>query len=644
MELNNNSVLYPNPLSTEENSSPSTTEEITTPKILKPIVERINTIEGILNNYNDSFTTKDLYADYADIKEIKCDYIITGGIEPTSIITPSATISNLSSEEINTKTLTASNAKVSNLNTDTPTLSNKLVGYNAQNKLIPIYMNVAEYDYVVDSQTKWSNLVGLAKAHTITYKNVLIVGGKGGGTNGDYTLTVNSSTTSLYFDNVNVVGFGSVKIDITSSNPNSLNLFYNGTYNNITFYTHGTISSNNNLYVLQNANIENCVINGADMSYIIRGSTLKNTVIQRCKTFQNCNLYYCEDNSTIVPNYNVCFLDNCTVNESTFSQCNSPRVYVNSSSDTSKKYSFSSCGMHLDIFNPNIANTKTVNLRISSLTNSQLTFLDKDSTSKKFNITVTSADALSTLIGNNSNQYSIYKSIAQKVSKYITPSMRNKAYICVRDKSHTPIFSTNGTTFYLDEAMTIPFKSYLNTLADDDNYEVFCFTMNSTSTSPNFYDSLEFKKNIEISSYNDYTQDAQIFKISNYLCDDYVINNVRMKQYFDLGDESGTIIYSSDNGSNVYLAPDKTSTFKITKIKGRFLSGKYHSMYQLYGNDLYSMSLNLNDSPMISSYDDISFSLKELPSYKDNYDVQITSAYNVPLFVQDAFYTKTKTV
>ena len=608
MELNNNAVLHP--------TTPCSKDEVITPKILKPIVERLSTIESELKNYENEFTTKDLYADYAEIETLKYDYVYPGGGLDVDAI------------------------KVRNLGTDTPIESSQLVGYDENNKLIPITLpdEIMYYDYVVNSQSKFDDLIALAKAHNVSYKSIAIIGGLGGGTNGEYTLTVDTSTTTLHFDNVKITGYINAKIDITSDNPNSLSLFSKGTFDNVAFYVHGTIASNKTLVLFILSNIENGDIT-CTILLEISNTTLKNTKLEDCKTLWRCSLVDCDDVSTIVPNYSDCNLENCKVYESYFDDCNSPRVYLRNHYDSSKKYRFTYCSMHLDIFNDDPEIQKTVFLRVSDITESQLTFLNKEdcnSSSKIFNITVDSADAKSTLIGNNDNVYSVYKSIAKQVSKSISPNKRSIAYICIGDKTHTPIFSSNGTNFYADEGMTVPVDTWTEPNNPDVYYSTCSFKLGSL-----YYDSLEFSKTLSGSASS---KTIKVIKLSDYLCDDYYINDSRVKQYYDAGDASKTIMYSNDSGSNMYLTPDVSSSFKIKKYKTQLADYTDLYLYELGSDEVYATSMDFSVLYGVNSPTSQSFNTIEIPSTRDLYNVRISSPYNVPLFVQNAHYTKTKTV
>ena len=639
MDFNNNPLLYPK----ERGLNP-----------LTPIIERINTLEGITKNYGDSFETKEL--------------------------------------------------KVESLKEEEPILSNAIVGYDNDGKIIPIRIvapteSSLYFDYTVDSQQKFDDLMTILTSGTPnSYKSIAILGGLGDGANGEYLYTINLNNAEADFNNASFIGFNNPKIVITASNAITLKVFKNGSIKDVEFDVGGTVVATQTVTLLYN-----CVYDGGKIGlnetsadFDVVNTTLSKVVNDECKSFSGCTLNdftnnaettftscnlnkgsysdsciftQCKLNDYVINGNGVftsCNLNNvlidsaCTFTSSTlkyckntkystfiesslnfcdtvqsvFNKCNSEMLYVSTDADIVNKYSFNKCGIHLDMKKADMTQVETVTIGISSIIESKLTVLDASSNLKKIVLNVDSSDSLSEIIGNNDKKYSIYEPFVRKVYKSVSPSMRDKAYICVMDSSHTPIFSNNGINFYIDEAMTQEVKCFYT--VDSDGKSTFYFTLASDTNT--LYTSLTLNKEATDTN-TKYPNSFVSLKMSD-LCDEFILNETPLKTYICMNDESGTLLYSNDNGSTIYLSPYISSDTKISYVKDSEGDTK---LFRL--DSLSKFAENLNVFIMNNPFEDFTFltpKLLEVTALKDNYAVQVVSDYDVPIYVENAFNTKVK--
>ena len=274
---------------------------------------------------------------------------------------------------------------------------------------------------------------------------------------------------------------------------------------------------------------------------------------------------------------------------------------------------------------------ETVTISIASMADSKLSFLDTSSNLKKIILNVDASDSLSEIVGNNDKKYSIYESFVKRVSKSVSPSMRDKAYLSVMDESHTPIFSNNGIQFYLDEAMTQQVYGY-STFSN--NKSIWMFSLANDNT--HCYSSLTLNKEITYSE--KYAETVADLKLSDF-GDEFILNGNSLKTYICRNDESGTLLYSNDNGTTLYISPHinennlvryaNTDSNEKTFILGRF---------KHFGKTLGAF----NEKPVFETINFVTPQLLEVTALKDNYAVQVVSNYDVPIYVENAFSTKVK--
>ena len=280
-----------------------------------------------------------------------------------------------------------------------------------------------------------------------------------------------------------------------------------------------------------------------------------------------------------------------------------------------------------------MAQLETVTINIASMTDSKLTVLDTSSNLKKIILNVDASDSLSEIVGNNDKKYSIYEPFVKRVSKSVSPSMRSKAYLCYYDESHTPIFSDDGIQFYLDEAMTQ--KIYCYSITNSNNDRVILFAL-ANDDGNHLYSSLTFNKEIAYSQRDG--ESVAGLKLSDF-GDEFILNGNPLKTYICRNDESGTLLYSNDNGTNIYISPYINDDNKV-----QYANPNTDSKMFMIGRFSY-FTKNLGAFNVRPSFSDLNFAtpqLLEVTALKDNYAVQVVSNYDVPICVENAFSTKVK--
>ena len=297
------------------------------------------------------------------------------------------------------------------------------------------------------------------------------------------------------------------------------------------------------------------------------------------------------------------------------------------------KYSFTKCGIHLDMKKTNMAQLETVTINIASMTDSKLTVLDTSSNLKKIILNVDASDSLSEIVGNNDKKYSIYEPFVKRVYKSVSPSMRSKAYLSYQDESHTPIFSNDGIHFYLDEAMTQQVHCY-STFSNNKTTWMFSLANDNTHC----YSSLTFNKEVTYTQRDAYSVAG--LKLSDF-GDEFILNGNSLKTYMCRNDESGTLLYSNDSGTTLYISPYISSDTKLTYIKDINSDSKLFKLRE--SSPKYAENLNVfNKNHNFEEYTFVTPKLLEITALKDNYAVQVVSNYDVPIYVENAFSTKVK--
>ena len=576
--------------------------------------------------------------------------------------------------------------KVENFKTEEPILSNAVVGYDENGKMIPIRFvaptaSSLYFDYTVDSQQKFDDLLSILKSGTPnTYRSIAMLGGLGDGEHGEYLYTVDSNSGEVNFNNASFIGFNNPKIAITTDDADTFKVFKNGVIKDIDFNVGGTVIATETVTLFHNCTYDNgkIALNDVSANFNIVNTSLSNVVNNECKSFIECTLNDCTNNAETtftscnftdgsingVCSFTSCNLNNilidyvctftsstlkdckntkystfveCSLNfcdtiQSVFNKCNSEMLYVSTDTNIANKYSFNKCGIHLDMKKTNMAQLETVTINISSMTDSKLTVLDTSSKLKKIILNVDASDSLSEIIGNNNKKYSIYEPFVKRVSKSVSPSMRSKAYLCYYDESHTPIFSDDGIAFYLDEAMTQRVKCYSITNSNDERIWVFALENDNTHC----YSSLAFNKEITYSQRDG--ESVASLKLSDF-GDEFILNGNSLKTYICRNDESVTLLYSNDNGTNIYISPYINDDNKV-----QYANPNTNSKMFVIGQFSY-LTKNLGAFNVRPSFSDINLAtpqLLEVTALKDNYAVQVVSNYDVPIYVENAFSTKVK--
>ena len=475
----------------------------------------------------------------------------------------------------------------------------------------------SDFDYTVDSQQKFNDLLSILKSGTPnTYRSIAIIGGLGNGEHGEYLYTVNSNSSDANLNNASLIGLNNPKIVITTNNANTFKVFKNGLIKNIDFNIGGTVNDGENVTLLYRCTYNNgkIALNNVSANFNIVDTTLSNVINDECKSFIGCTLNDCE---TI---------------QSAFTNCSSEMLYVSTDTNISNKYSFNKCGIHLDMKKTNMTQLETVTINIASMTDSKLTVLDTSSKLKKIILNVDASDSLSEIIGNNDKKYSIYEPFVKRVSKSVSPSMRSKAYLSYHDESHTPIFSNDEVKFYLDEAMTQQVYCYSTT--NSNNERIWMFALGNDNT--HCYSSLTLNKEITYSQKDG--ESVAGLKLSDF-GDEFILNGNSLKTYICRNDESGTLLYSNDNGTNIYISPYINDDNKV-----QYANPNTSSKLFMIGQFSY-LTKNLGAFNVQPSFSDLNFAtpqLLEVTALKDNYAVQVVSNYDVPIYVENAFSTKVK--
>ena len=697
MNFNSNPILYPK----DDGLKPTKDNGLNPPcypkedglNPFKAIVERINTLESVTRNYGDSFETKELtVTENAQIKNINAtegtvNTLNSTDATVTNLNSTTSTITNATVENAEVKKLHATEEiKAENLKNEEPILSNAVVGYDENGKMIPIRFvaptaSYLYFDYTVDSQQKFDDLFSILKSGTPnTYRSIAILGGLGDGEHGEYLYTVDSNSGEVNFNNASFIGFNNPKIAITTDDADTFKVFKNGVIKDIDFNVGGTVITDETVTLFHNCTYDNgkIALNNVSANLNIVNTSLSNVVNDECKSFSGCTLNDCTNNAETtftscnftdgsingVCSFTSCNLNNilidyvctftsstlkdckntkystfveCSLNfcdtvQSAFTNCSSEMLYVSTDTNITNKYSFNKCGIHLDMKKADMTQLETVTINIASMTDSKLTVLDTSSKLKKIILNVEASDSLSEIVGNNDKKYSIYEPFVKRVSKSVSPSMRSKAYLCYYDESHTPIFSNDGIAFYLDEAMTQRVKCYSITNSNDERIWMFALENDDTHC----YSSLAFNKEITYSQRDG--ESVASLKLSDF-GDEFILNGNSLKTYICRNDESVTLLYSNDNGTNIYISPYINDDNKV-----QYANPNTSSKLFVIGQFSY-LTKNLGAFNVRPSFSDINFAtpqLLEVTALKDNYAVQVVSNYDVPIYVENAFSTKVK--
>ena len=684
MNFNSNPILYPKDdglKPSKDNGNPPCYPKEDGLNPFKAIVERINALESVTRNYGDSFETKELtVTENAQIENLNATEGTVNTLNSTNATVENAQVKKLhATEEI----------KVENLKNEEPILSNAVVGYDENGKMIPIrFVAPTEsslyFDYTVDSQQKFDDLLSILKSGTPnTYRSIAILGGLGDGEHGEYLYTVDSNSGEVNFNNASFIGFNNPKIVITADDADTFKVFKNGVIKDIDFNVGGTVITTETVTLFHNCTYDNgnITLNNVSANFNIVNTSLSNVINNECKSFIECTLNDCTNNAETtftscnftdgsingVCSFTSCNLNNilidyactftsstlkdckntkystfaeCSLNfcdtvQSAFTNCSSEMLYVSTDTNIANKYSFNKCGIHLDMKKANMTQLETVTINIASMTDSKLTVLDTSSKLKKIILNVDASDSLSEIVGNNDKKYSIYEPYVKRVYKSVSPSMRNKAYLCIMDESHTPIFSNDGKTFYLDEAMTQQVKCYYTV---DSNYKTtYYFTLASDTSI--LYSSLTLNKEV-IDTNEKYSQSIISLKLSD-ICDEFILNGSSLKTYICMNDTSGTLLYSNDSGTTLYISPYISSDTKLTYIKDMNSDSKVFKLREKQPKYAENLSV-FNKYHNFEGYTFVTPRLLEVTILKDNYAVQVVSNYDVPIYVENAFSTKVK--
>ena len=699
MNFNSNPILYPKDdglKPSKDNGNPPCYPKEDGLNPFKAIVERINTLESVTRNYGDSFETKELtVTENAQIENLNAtegtvNTLNSTNATVTTLNSTTSTITNATVENAQVKKLHATEEiKVENLKNEEPILSNAVVGYDENGKMIPIrFVAPTEsslyFDYTVDSQQKFDDLLSILKSGTPnTYRSIAILGGLGDGEHGEYLYTVDSNSGEVNFNNASFIGFNNPKIVITADDADTFKVFKNGVIKDIDFNVGGTVITTETVTLFHNCtyNNGNITLNNVSANFNIVNTSLSNVINNECKSFIECTLNDCTNNAettftscnlnkgsitdyctftscklnnilidyactftsstlkdcknTKYSTFAECSLNFCDTVQSAFTNCSSEMLYVSTDTNIANKYSFNKCGIHLDMNKADITQLETVTINIASMIDSKLTVLDTSSKLKKIILNVDASDSLSEIVGNNDKKYSIYEPYVKRVYKSVSPSMRNKAYLCIMDESHTPIFSNDGKTFYLDEAMTQQVKCYYTV---DSNYKTtYYFTLASDTSI--LYSSLTLNKEV-IDTNEKYSQSIISLKLSD-ICDEFILNGNSLKTYICMNDTSGTLLYSNDSGTTLYISPYISSDTKLTYIKDMNSDSKVFKLREKQPKYAENLSV-FNKYHNFEGYTFVTPRLLEVTILKDNYAVQVVSNYDVPIYVENAFSTKVK--
>ena len=696
MNFNSNPILYPKDdglKPSKDNGNPPCYPKEDGLNPFKAIVERINTLESVTRNYGDSFETKELnVTENAQIKNLNAtegtvNTLNSTDATVTTLNSTTSTITNATVENAQVKKLHATEEiKVENLKNEEPILSNAVVGYDENGKMIPIRFVVPTesylyFDYTVDSQQKFDDLLSILKSGTPnTYRSIAILGGLGDGEHGEYLYTVDSNSGEANFNNASFIGFNNPKIVITADDADTFKVFKNGVIKDIDFNVGGTVITTETVTLFHNCTYDNgnITLNNVSANFNIVNTSLSNVINDECKSFIECTLNDCTNNAettftscnlnkgsitdyctftscklnnilidyactftsstlkdcknTKYSTFAECSLNFCDTVQSAFTNCSSEMLYVSTDTNIANKYSFNKCGIHLDMKKADMAQLETVTINIASMTDSKLTVLDTSSKLKKIILNVDASDSLSEIVGNNDKKYSIYEPYVKRVYKSVSPSMRSKAYLSYHDESHTPIFSNDGIVFYLDEAMTQQIHCY--SITNSNAEKIWVFSLDNDNT--HCYSSLTLNKEITYSQRDG--ESVAGLKLSDF-GDEFILNGNSLKTYICRNDESGTLLYSNNNGTDVYISPYINDDNKV-----QYANPNTSSKLFMIGQFSY-LTKNLGAFNVQPSFSDLNFAtpqLLEVTALKDNYAVQVVSNYDVPIYVENAFSTKVK--
>ena len=696
MNFNSNPILYPKDdglKPSKDNGNPPCYPKEDGLNPFKAIVERINTLESVTRNYGDSFETKELnVTENAQIKNLNAtegtvNTLNSTDATVTTLNSTTSTITNATVENAQVKKLHATEEiKVENLKNEEPILSNAVVGYDENGKMIPIRFVVPTesylyFDYTVDSQQKFDDLLSILKSGTPnTYRSIAILGGLGDGEHGEYLYTVDSNSGEANFNNASFIGFNNPKIVITADDADTFKVFKNGVIKDIDFNVGGTVITTETVTLFHNCTYDNgnITLNNVSANFNIVNTSLSNVINDECKSFIECTLNDCTNNAettftscnlnkgsitdyctftscklnnilidyactftsstlkdcknTKYSTFAECSLNFCDTVQSAFTNCSSEMLYVSTDTNIANKYSFNKCGIHLDMKKADMTQLETVTINIASMTDSKLTVLDTSSKLKKIILNVDASDSLSEIVGNNDKKYSIYEPYVKRVYKSVSPSMRSKAYLSYHDESHTPIFSNDGIVFYLDEAMTQQIHCY--SITNSNAEKIWVFSLDNDNT--HCYSSLTLNKEITYSQRDG--ESVAGLKLSDF-GDEFILNGNSLKTYICRNDESGTLLYSNNNGTDVYISPYINDDNKV-----QYANPNTSSKLFMIGQFSY-LTKNLGAFNVQPSFSDLNFAtpqLLEVTALKDNYAVQVVSNYDVPIYVENAFSTKVK--
>ena len=153
------------------------------------------------------------------------------------------------------------------------------------------------------------------------------------------------------------------------------------------------------------------------------------------------------------------------------------------------------------------------------------------------------------------------------------------------------------------------------------------------------YSSLTFNKQV-IDTNQKYNQSLISLKLSD-ICDEFILNGNSLKTYICMNDTSGTLLYSNDNGTTLYISPYISSDTKLTYIKDINSDSKLFKLRETQPK--YAENLNVfNKNHNFEEYIFVTPQLLEVTALKDNYAVQVVSNYDVPIYIENAFSTKVK--
>lgn len=611
----------------------------------KVLTDRINEIDKTLDNYKDTFVT-----DNATVNE---SLTVNGE-------TNLNTLNVENGGNINATNITVSETiKNPTLASTEPVESELVVGYDLNGNLIPVhavydtgtptyvprsssflgsdslgrFTSVMLYDYIIDSQDKFNTIVSSARESSglTDYKNIALIGGYGNGLNGEYLLTVDSDTNDGQFNNAKITCVNNAKININFDSVNGSNkrVFQDIDIDGITVAVKGTLVNDSNVILFKDSKIKNSLINTSTSTpaFSLNGCKLENVQNKVYVDFLGCEIKDCD---TI---------------QSSFFACNGGKLYVSSNGGINKKYVFEDCGLHLDVRANKDGTLKNVSIDVASVETSAIKCLDEYSELKKLSINVYDCDEYSTFIGNNNNPNQVsYKPYnANKLDHYdannvnVNPENISDAYIAIGDTSKTPVYlNTDDDYYYLHPDFDSNDKLHYVATGDGD----YAYVKKSDLTPPftMFWD-LEFKFIADF-EYEGLYSSIRSIKYTSNKADKYIYNDSPVKTYIDMGETTGTILYSKNNGTDVYLDAECSADLKVTKYKDDDddIGYQYGEFWldRLYP-DLTFSEYRLPVEPLVSE----PFNLLEVElKNQDEYAVQITAINGNYINVKNAYLTQ----